>query len=152
VVIGVKPLQSLGNCPRCGEPIKSLNVRKQRGRLYLLAYHGYADGKPKYCYLGPLQEREKIHVDLPWLSLDCLEQYAREYEEEAKECARNHEYEYASTLLLNATMRVEDVAREAYKIAERLGAQALLYHKKAEKKRKKPEKEPGDPLNILPSE
>jgi hypothetical protein len=96
--------------------VKSLVVKRNKGRSYLWAYHGTVFGKVIMCYLGPLKARSRVEVDLITLALNSLEQYAANAAERVGEDR--------TAYLQLAAERLSAVGEEALLLAERLLALA----------------------------
>jgi hypothetical protein len=51
-------------CPRCGNPYRTVEVKRIGDKLYLYAYHGKRGKVPQLCSLGPLESPDKALSDI----------------------------------------------------------------------------------------
>jgi len=51
-------------CPRCGNPYRSIEVKRIGNKLYLYTYHGKKGKVPQLCSLGPLEPPDRMLADI----------------------------------------------------------------------------------------
>jgi hypothetical protein len=62
--IGRETLEEARACPRCGNPYRTIEVKKIGDRYYIYAYHGKKGRIPQLCSLGPLEPPDKAISDI----------------------------------------------------------------------------------------